>query len=77
MTTDNQHHDLAGRVRRLEEHLAFAEHTVEALSAEVQSLNARLRDLSQRLARAESTLGKALAPPQSPPPESPDDQTAA
>lgn len=66
-----RHDPLDGRLMRLEEHVAFTEHTVEQLSQEIIDLNKRLAETTRRLALLESRLGKVLAATEEPRPEFP------
>jgi uncharacterized coiled-coil protein SlyX len=51
------------RLTALEEHAAFAEHTVDQLSTEIVELNKRIHTLSSRIDSLEQRLGKLLEPP--------------
>jgi uncharacterized coiled-coil protein SlyX len=58
------------RITRLEEGLAFAEHTVEQLSRELLAANRRADDLARRVEKLEGRL-REMAEAQEQPPESP------
>lgn len=48
------------RLNRVEENLAFAEHSVDQLSDEIRVLTKRLHDTIRRLDAIEQRLGKVL-----------------
>jgi uncharacterized coiled-coil protein SlyX len=50
--------EVGERLRRVEEHCGFTEHTVEQLSAEMVELGKRVLELSRRIEGIERRLGE-------------------
>ncbi len=63
------------RLDRVEEHLAFAEHTVDQLSEEIRALNTRMMEAIRRIDALERRLGRVVEKISSDDPTTPDPLT--